>query len=110
MSVLEMVYGDVKYIYSDCTVTKAGVAYDPTTDVVKWAFLPVGSPLSGATWTTGSWETVGSVHSARILVAAVVGVGADIVLPIGNYTAYYQVTDSPEAPRIPCGTVSVQPA
>ena len=107
MSVLEMVYGDVRYIYSDCTVTKAGAPYDPTTDVVKWAFVLVGQPLSSATWTTGSWETVNGVHSARINVAAVVG-SADVVLPLGNYTAYYQVTDSPESPRIPLGSVSIQ--
>ena len=108
MSVLEMVYGDVKYIYSDCTVTKAGVAYDPTTDVVKWAFLPVGSPLSGATWTTGSWETVGTVYYARCLVGCGAAVGGDVTLAAGTYTAYWKITDSPEIPIEPVGTVSVQ--
>lgn len=109
MSVLEMVYGDVRYIYSDCTVTKAGASYDPTTDVVQWAFVPVGGTLSAAAWTTGSWETVSGVHTARILVAAVIGT-ADVTLPLGNYSAYYKVADSPETPRLPCGSISVQAA
>ena len=104
---LTLRYGECRYLLSECKAEKLDVAYDPSGDVVTWAFMPPGEKLSDATWTAGTWETVGSKHSARILVGAILAPGADIVLPIGKYAAYWWVTDSPEKPIEPCGHVTV---
>jgi len=106
--VLELMSGELRYILSECDVTKAGVTYNPTSDVIKWAFVPLGTPVASATWATGSWETVGTVYYARCLVGCGAAVGGDVTLAAGTYTAYWKITDSPEIPIEPVGTVSVQ--
>ena len=105
---LKLISGELRYVLSECVAEKLGVDYDPSGDVVKWAFVAPGSAVSGATWTTGSWETVGTTHKARILIGAGAAVGGDKTLAVGTYDAYWKVTDSPEAPIESVGQIVVR--
>lgn len=86
-----------EFIRSRVSAIEAGVAVDPTSDVVGFAFelLAVTEPAS---FTTGTWETDSSgpdpVYYARIQI----GPGGDIVLANGEYYGWLKITDSPEIP------------
>lgn len=88
----EILFGSVKYIKSEFVVTKDGALHDPTGDQVGWAFVAPGEDRDAASWTAGSWETVGTRHWARCLV------GADVVLARGPCSVYVNATDDPEIP------------
>lgn len=85
--------------------TKLGASFDPTADVVRLAFKPVGvAPVSGD-FVTGFWETwANGVHYAGVLI----GPGGTIALQLGSYTVFVKVTDSPEIPVMQApGTLDV---
>jgi hypothetical protein len=44
---LTLRYGECRYLLSECIAEKLDVAYDPSGDVVKWAFVPLGAKLVG---------------------------------------------------------------
>ena len=92
---------------------------NPTSDVVKFAFLgPVSSssaanelvPTASTTYYTGSWPSVlpiaNSANSYRATILVGPGGGA-VTLSTGTYLMICKITDSPEVPVIPCGPVSV---
>jgi hypothetical protein len=105
---IKLISGELRYVLSECVAEKLGVAYDPSGDVVKWAFVAPGSTVSAASWTAGTWETVGTNYKARILVGAGAAVGGDVTLAAGTYEAYWKVTDNPEAPIEHVGRVAVR--
>lgn len=80
------------------------LAYNPTGDVVLFAFTPLTYPLtapSGGDWNTGSWEIFpGPAYWAQCLVGPVDG---GVALAQGTYQVWVQVVDSPEVPVFqPC--------
>jgi hypothetical protein len=69
--------------------------------VVEFAIL-AGAPVDGTTWTAGAWiGTAGTTRTARILV----GQGGTLDPGPGNYTVFVRVTDTPEIPVIPAGSL-----
>jgi hypothetical protein len=82
--------------YIKCTVEgkDASGPVDPTVDPIAFAFVePEGAPVSGTTWTNGTWETFEiegfpDVYKARCLV----GPGGAIELPIGSYDVFIKIT------------------
>lgn len=89
----------LEYVLIPVKATQAGAAYNPSADVVQFAFMPTPTQLPGtADWVSGSWIAVPSnvqyPYSARCLV----GPGGAAVLGTGTYVIYVKITDNPEIP------------
>ena len=90
-----------QYVRSHVEAEKNGVEYDPTGDVVHFAFTATDD-VDGATWNAGSWETSSGRHYARCLI------GPDaVVLTKGTYVVHVRVTDNPEAPADKVGMITI---
>ena len=94
----------VENFFVDVTATMPdGSTYDPSDDIVAFAFLPVGSvPESGTSWTAGTWVTTGAGFTALILIGL-----TGFVLAAGEYCAFVMLVDDPEAPVLAAGLVTV---
>lgn len=97
-----------EYIKVKIVVTKLGIAVDPTSDTVQFAF-PVGLSANPSVWYAASWETVTDTlgnksYYARCLVGPTGGV---VALPVGNYSIWVKVTDAPEVPVLDAGTLLI---
>lgn len=90
----------LEYVPATVTAFKRGQPYNPTGDVVEFAFTAPGASLTGATWVAGSWDGDSPVPgtSASYTALCYVGTGGDAALPIGVYQVSVKVTDSPEIP------------
>jgi hypothetical protein len=85
--------------------TLDGATYNPASDPVSVAFLPVASPLpsapapSSGEWNAASWETdSGPIFWASILVGPLNG---GVALTAGGYVCFVMVTATPYAPIRP---------
>lgn len=85
---------------------KNGVAVDPTSDAVKMAFI-VGTALPGVSdWKSASWDNPGDgTYIAQCLVGPT---GGTVTLTVATYQVWVQITDNPEQPVIPAGTLVVR--
>lgn len=95
---IEMSSQSRQYVKVPVTAKLAGVLLNPTTDVVKMAFSPMGSAPS--TWTSATWETDSSTTPATYLARMMVGPGGTIQLARGTFDIWVQVTDNPEIPVV----------
>jgi len=96
--------GTVEYYPVRVRPKKAGVPYDPTADPVLFQFVPKGASLDPDEWVTGIWETDAD---GEFWALCLVGTGGAAVLPVGTYTVYVSVTDSPEVPQDRVGTLKL---
>ena len=99
----------LKYYIVPVSATKAGAAYDPTGDLVQFAFMPTATQVpQGSDLVTGSWEanpySILYPYNAKCLV----GPGGAITLGIGMYVAYQKTTDDPEIPFDIVGYLQIQ--
>lgn len=85
--------------------TKSGAPYNPTGDVVQFAFMnTVTQRPQLSDWQTGIWEVIpGPQYLASILVN-----GSGVPLPAALYYVWVKITDSPEAPVRQVGTLSLE--
>lgn len=75
-----------------------GVTYNPTADVVQFAFMPQPANANPglSDWHTGSWATTGSItYLAQVLVGPA---NSGVSLVAGVYNVWIKITDSPEVP------------
>jgi hypothetical protein len=97
--------------YVQVPVTAFGTAgtYNPTGDVVTFAFTPAGYPVTEpAAWLTGSWATYpGPAYYAQCLVGP--GAGAATALTIGTWQLWLHITDSPEVPVFQPSLLTITP-
>jgi len=93
------------YVQVDVTAKAAGVIYDPTSDVVQFAFPVVGTDPVGGDWQTGSWTT--DVGTGRYLAQCLVGPGGTVTLDRGTYAVWVKITDSPEVPVMQVGAIQI---
>ncbi|MEU5596683.1 hypothetical protein [Streptomyces sp. NPDC020298] len=96
-----------EYVQAEVTVNVQGQPYNPTADVVEFAFASVGGRPS--TWYAGGWDGTASIpgtnsYRAQVLVGPSSGGPA---LSPGRYAVWIRVTDSPERPVIPVGQLNV---
>jgi hypothetical protein len=93
-----------EYVQVPVQAMVAGSPYNPTADVVQFSFVPSGSAAPGS-WNTGSWDTtVNDIYLAQCLV----GPGSSgVVLAQGTYAVWVKITDSPEVPVKPAGTLAI---
>ena len=98
-SSIGMSHLSLQYYFVPVSVTKLGVAYNPTGDPVSFAFMPTATQVPQVSdWVAGAWDvnqtSVLFPYSAKCLV----GPSGTITLGIGTYYAYLKITDNPEIP------------
>ena len=97
-----------EYVLIPVAATRSGLPYNPTADVVQFAFMPTPTQVPGnSDWVTGSWDTdttsVIYPYSAKCLVGP-----AGATNPgIGTYVIYVKITDSPEIPVLITGQLQI---
>jgi hypothetical protein len=92
-----------EYVQVPVQATIMGVPYNPTADAVSLAFV-VGNAYP-TLWYAGSWVTTAQGnYLAQTLIGPANG---GTVLAPGTYNIYVKITDNPEVPVIPSGSVTV---
>lgn len=88
--------------------TKAGSAYNPTSDTVQFAFMPTPTqtPVT-ADWVSGVWETAATNVIYPYNAKCLVGPSGATALTLGSYNMYMKITDSPEIPVFVVGTLAI---
>lgn len=96
MPVIRQSVLSTQYVQTLVTIS-APVAYDPTSDVVQFAFTPSSYPsVSPSVWSAGSWVTFpGPAYYVQCLVGPA---NSGVSLAIGSYQAWVKITDNPEVP------------
>lgn len=86
------------YISIPVTATgNNGLAVNPTSDPVAFAFKAVGVNPASGDWASGSWDTYlpfGSKYVAKVLI----GPAASVNPGVGVWIAWMKITDNPEVP------------
>lgn len=95
----------LQYVRAPVAATVNGAAFNPTVDTVQMAFTSTFREPVLADFNAGSWETAGSTYYARCLV----GPGGAVALAAGVWFVWVKITDSPEIPVLPAGTLTVTP-
>lgn len=89
---------------------KSPAGYDPTADVVQFAFTPETYPTTqpvDADWVAGSWQTYpGPTYWAQALVGPANGGTA---LTLGSWQVWVKITDSPEKPVLQPALLTITP-
>lgn len=90
------------------SATQAGAAYNPTADVVQFAFMPTPTQVPGnADWQTGSWDTSTASVLFPYNAKCLVGPGGTITLGIGTYVTYVKISDNPQVPVLIAGYLQI---
>jgi len=93
----------LEYVPARVTAISHGKPYDPTGDVVEFAFTTPGTSLVGAHWYAGSWDGTDPLPGTGTEYVAVcmIGPGGTTQLAPGQYQVSVRITDSPEIPAKP---------
>lgn len=96
-----------EYVQAAVQATVQGQPYNPTGDVVEFAFTTVSGRPS--TWYAGGWDGTSPISgSAAYRAQVLVGPGSSgPTLTPGQYTVFIRITDNPEQPVIPIGQLAV---
>lgn len=82
-----------------------GAAYNPTADVVQFAFPGYGTDPASTDWHPGTWQTdPGSTYWAQCLVGPANG---GVVLAVGSYGIWLKIVDNPEVPVKQVGILQI---
>jgi len=107
-SALGMSHLATMYYLVPVTATKAGAAYNPTSDAVQFAFMPQATQVPGnSDWVTGSWDSDTSSVLYPYNAKCLVGPSGTTTLGIGTYYVYVKITDSPEIPVLLAGVLQI---
>lgn len=88
--------------------TQSGVAYNPMSDVVQFAFMPqVTQVPQSADWQTGGWDANPSSVLFPYNAKCLVGPAGTITLGVGTYLVYVRVTDAPEVAALVTGYLQI---
>lgn len=97
----------LQYITVPVNTTKSGVPYNPTSDVVQFAFLAnISGTPQASDWVTGSWDTLLN-YSYPYQAKCLVGPGGTVQLAVGTYVIWMKIADSPEIPVLIAGQVQI---
>jgi hypothetical protein len=97
----------LQYLTVPVQATKAGGAYNPTSDVVQFAFVDSnGSVPTSGMWVAGNWVTLPN-YSYPYAAQCLIGPGGSTAPTTGTYTIWMQITDSPEVPVLIAGQLQV---
>ena len=101
---LEVSVGSTQYVRVPVAAKIAGVAYNPTADTVKMAFVAAGVTPAGGDLKAAIWETDATTSPTTYSAMCLIGPAGTVALPVGLYQVWVQVTDSPEVPLMRCPT------
>ena len=105
MADLTLPAATLEYVRFPVRATVNGAAYNPTADVVTFAFLTAElTQPTAPDWKSGSWE---SGANGTYLARCLVGPSGTVTLAAGVYYVWIKVTDSPEVPVMLAGTVEI---
>jgi hypothetical protein len=96
-----------EYVRYQVTATINGLPYNPTSDVVSFAFLPVGATPAGGSWVVGSWESYTQYGQAVYVARCLIGPSGGHALTKGDYIVWIQIVDSPEEPVRVIGNLTI---
>ena len=97
-----------QYVFIPVSATKSGVAYNPTGDVVQFAFMPTATQVPQVSdWVAGSWDTDSSSILFPYSAKCLVGPSGTTNPGIGTFVMYLKVTDSPEIPVLIVGQLQI---
>ena len=98
-----------QYVFIPVQATKSGVAYNPTSDSVQFAFMPQATQVPGNTdWVAGSWDTDTSSILFPYSAKCLVGPSGGVINPgLGTYYMYLKITDNPEIPVLLGGILQI---
>lgn len=94
----------LQYVDAIVTALFRGEPYNPTSDVVQFAFTVPGAPLTDSTtWYAGLWDGTEVLPGtdADYVALCMVGPGGTTTLAPGQYQVSVKVTDNPEIPVLP---------
>lgn len=96
-----------EYVQALVDVTADTGAYNPTVDVVEFAFTTGTSRPT--TWYAGAWDGTSPIPGSNTYRAQVlIGPGSTgPVLDPGKYAVWIRITDNPEQPVISFGWLSI---
>jgi hypothetical protein len=107
-SAIGMSHLSLQYYFVPVSVTKLGVAYNPTGDAVQFAFMPTATQVPQVSdWVAGAWDTNTSSVLFPYSAKCLVGPSGTVTLGIGTYYAYLKITDNPEVPVSVVGQLQV---
>lgn len=96
-----------EFVYAAVQAAVQGEPYNPTADVVEFAFPDVsGRPT---TWYPGGWDGTGPISGSTAYRAHIlIGPGSTgPTLAPGKYAVFIRITDNPEQPVLPVGQIAV---
>lgn len=97
-----------EYALVPVSAKKAGVSYNPTSDVVTFAFMPTPTQVPQVSdWQTGAWDSVPSNVLYPYQAKCLVGPAGTITLALGMYIVYVKIVDSPEVPVLIAGQLQI---
>ncbi len=106
--VIGMSHLSTQYVLVPVTATKAGVAYNPTGDVVQFAFMSGATAVPANTdWVAGTWQTDTSSLLYPYLAQCLVGPSGTTTLGIGDYYIWLKIADNPEIPVLVAGQLQI---
>ncbi len=96
----------LEYIRVPVMATVNGQAANPTTDVVKMAFLQgLSTQPSVGDWKTASWDTGNG--TGQYFAQCLVGPAGAVTLTAGTWYVWIQISDNPEIPVRQVGVLQV---
>ena len=95
----------LEYVKVPVFAKKLGVAYDPSSDVVKMTFVQSETLAVSPTWYSATWEDTTGGHMARCLVGPTGAV--QLAADHDPWYVFVQITDNPEVPVIEAGPIEV---
>ena len=97
-----------QYVFVPVSATKSGAAYNPTGDVVQFAFAATATYVPQNTdWVAGSWDTNASSILFPYSAKCLVGPSGTTALGLGTYVMYIKISDNPEVPVLIAGQLQV---
>jgi hypothetical protein len=97
-----------EYVLIPVTVTKAGLAYNPTGDTVQFAFAATPTYVPQVSdWVAGAWDTDTTNILYPYTAKCLIGPSGTITLGIGTYIIYLKITDNPEIPVLIGGQLQI---
>lgn len=99
--------GSLEYVRVPVYAESSGAQVNPTADTVQMAFLAGSQAPESGDWKSASWDTDATTTPTTYRAQCLVGPAGTVTLTRGTYTVWVKITDSPEVPVRPVGSLKV---
>ncbi len=97
----------LEYVRVQLSAEASGAPVNPTGDTVQMAFLPGSQAPESGDWKSATWDTDTTTTPTTYRAQCLVGPSGTVTLTRGSYTIWVKITDSPEVPVRPVGSLKV---